>query len=67
MSTVHLKELRKLCNSRHHATWCNVFSRHQRTKLIRDDLQAGYRIPAILAGIILFGLVSMALSVWLAI
>jgi hypothetical protein len=67
MNAVHLKELRELCKGNHHSMWCNVFSRHQRTKLIRDDLKAGYRIPGILTGIVLFGLVSMVLSVWLAI
>jgi hypothetical protein len=67
MNAVYLKELRELCEGNHHSMWCNVFSRHQCTKLNRDDLEAGYRIPGILTGIVLFGLVSMVLSVWLAI
>jgi hypothetical protein len=45
MNAVHLKELRELCKGNHHSMWCNVFSRHQCTKLNRDDLEAGYRIP----------------------
>ena len=35
----------------------------QSKRLIEDDLHAGYQIPAILTGIILFGLISMVLSV----
>jgi hypothetical protein len=64
MNAVHLKEL---CEGNHHSMWCSVFSRHQRTKLIRHDLEARYRIPSILTGIALFGLVSVVLSVWQAI
>ncbi|MEM8943856.1 MAG: hypothetical protein AAGD11_01630 [Planctomycetota bacterium] len=43
------------------------FSRSQRQRQIKDDLTAGYRIPAILTAIIVFGLLSMVVSVWLAI
>ena len=35
----------------------------QRNDLIDEDLHAGYQIPAILTGIILFGLLSMVFSV----
>ncbi len=35
----------------------------QRNFLIDEDLHAGYLIPAILTGIILFGLLSMVFSV----
>jgi hypothetical protein len=65
MTAMHLKALREVCKSIHHSVWRNVISRHQRTKSIGDNIKAGYRIPGILTGIVLFGLVSMVSSVWL--
>jgi len=43
------------------------FSHRQIDEQIHDDLEAGYLIPAILMATMIFGLVTMLISVWLTI
>ena len=66
MATVHSIPARPAERKREHPIWMSVFSERQRKTLISEDLAAGRVIPAILMGIMVFGFVSMILSVWLA-
>ena len=42
------------------------FTEQQREEQVEDDLAAGYSIPMILTAIIIYGLLSMVVSVWIA-
>lgn len=42
-----------------------AFTRKQVDQQISEDMEAGYLIPGILMGIVVFGLVSMIFSIWL--
>ena len=66
MASAHLNELARWYGQDSHPVWYRSFSEHQRDNMVEDDLSAGYGIPAILISIVLFGLASMALSVFLA-
>jgi hypothetical protein len=48
------------------ASRSKFFSRSQLQLQVHDDLEAGTTIPAILMAIMAFGLVTMVVSVWLA-
>ena len=67
MATVNFDDPQNWCDIQHHPVWCRVFSVRQREKQVEQDVRAGYGIPAVLTAIMVFGLVSMAVSVWLAI
>ena len=67
MATVNFDDPHNWCDKQHHPIWCGVFSLRQREKQVEQDMQAGYRIPAVLTAIMVFGLLSMVVSVWLAI
>ena len=67
MATIHFDDPQNWCDEQHHPVWCRVFSTVQREKQVEEDVTAGYGIPAILTAIMVFGLLSMVLSVWLAI
>lgn len=62
MSTVQNGQHRRVARDSPNRLADNEFV-ERRNYLIDEDLHAGYQIPAILTGIILFGLLSMVLSV----
>ncbi len=62
MATVHESRHGRIGNSLHQELVDND-STNRHDRLIDDDLHAGYEIPGILTGIIVFGLLSMVLSV----
>ena len=67
MASVHLDMLRHWYREEDHPNWYHRFSDLQRDRMVEDDLAAGYRIPAILVGIVCAGLAAMAISVLIAV
>ena len=66
MATVHF-DLRSWFRESEHPVWYRRFSGKQQDRLLNEDLTAGKRIASILVSIVSFGLVSMVVSVLLAI
>jgi hypothetical protein len=66
MATIHFDDPRNWCDRQHHPVWTRVFSARQREQQVAQDMNAGYGIPAILTAIMVFGFLSMVVSVWLA-
>jgi len=67
MATVHTDSTLDRYNRDHHPVWTLAFSERERKALIDEDLAAGYQVPAILMGVMVFGFLSIVVSVWLAI
>ena len=67
MATVHLDDQQNWCDKQHHPVWYRVFSVGQREKQVEQDMNAGYGIPAVLMAIMVYGLLSMVVSVWFAV
>lgn len=67
MATVHSMPAVSRQNKDRHPVWSRVFSEQERKSLTDEDVTAGLQIPAILMGVMVFGFVSIVLSVWLAI
>lgn len=67
MATIDGAQEKLWCDKEHHPLWIKNFSEHQRQKQIDQDLEAGYEIPGILTAVMVFGFLSMVVSVWLAI
>ena len=65
MATWHFDSARGRLTRAGHPVWKRAFSEMQRKKLTDEDIEAGYRIPGVLAGVVLLGLVMMVVSVWL--
>ena len=67
MATVHYDAKMDQQLAATHPAWSRAFSFRQREEMTQEDLHAGSQIPAILMAIMVFGFVSMVVSVWLAI
>ena len=63
--TPHNSELRSWFREEDHPIWYESFSDDEREHLLEEDLQAGYRVPILLASVICCGVLLAVVSVWL--
>ena len=66
MASVHMDTMREWYREQDHPSWYRRFSTQQRDRMVEDDLAAGYRVPALLVGIVCVGLTMMVISVLVA-
>ena len=66
MASAHMNQLREWFPEKEHHAWYRGFTEAQKDQMLDDDLSAGYRIPAILTAIVVFGQFSMIVSVLFA-
>ena len=66
MASIYTDSVDKLIPRRGHPVLYHHFTKTERERMVNDDLAAGYSIPALLTGIVCIGLITMAISVLIA-